>query len=391
MSSKQIGSAELFPTDAPIPSKAMIGRVDDVDRLAGQLVGGGNVVLAGARRTGKTSACEAALEVCRAEGCHTASIDLFRTASAAELAEELTLALLVNRSPLRRAVEEARRAGRSLRDALTATATYRARADLGEDLELAFDLTLAREDPARALRTALELPQRLAAADDVRVVLLIDEFQEITSGLYGDPDVVTKQMRAIFQRSEGVSVLFAGSVAHVMRALFAPGDRALSQFGSSFELAAITAEEWRDGLRRRFRRGRRSISASALGRLVEAGEQHPRATMLIAQQTYQEALDMVESEIDDALVLSGLRRAMRADRLKHEQSLEVIRRTGRYAQVVARNVARGDQVYRGVESSVASRTLDRLRDGGVLDRGAGRGEWSVADPLLRRYLAALPG
>jgi AAA domain-containing protein len=391
MSSKQVGSAELFPTDTPLPSKAMIGRSDDVDRLAAQLIGGGNVVVAGARRTGKTSTCEAALEVCRAETCHTASVDLFRTASAAELAEELTLALLVNRSPLRRAVDEARRAGRSLREALTATATYRARADLGEDLELAFDLTLAREDPGRALRTALELPQRLARADGVRVVLLIDEFQEITSGIYGNPDVVTRQMRAIFQRSPDVSVLFAGSVAHVIRELFAPGDRALSQFGSAFALGAITTEEWLGGLRRRFRRGRRTITDSALGRLVDAGEQHPRATMLIAQQTYQESLDAVESKIDDALVLTGLARAMRADRLKHEQSLELIRRTGRYAQVVARNVARGEQLYLGVESSAASRTLDRLRDGGILDRGTGRGEWSIADPLLRRYLAALAG
>jgi uncharacterized protein len=391
MSGKQLGSAELFPTDAPIPAKAMIGRADDVDRLAAQLIGGGNVVVAGARRTGKTSTCEAALEICRDEGCHTASVDLFRTANAAELAEELTLALLVNRSPLRRAVDEARRAGRSLREALTATATYRARADLGEDLELAFDLTLAREDPRRALRTALELPQRLATADGVRVVLLIDEFQEITSGLYGDSDVVTRQIRAILQRSPGVSVFFAGSVAHVMRELFAPGDRALSQFGSAFPLGAITVSEWREGLRRRFRRGGRSITASALGRLVEAGEQHPRATMLIAQQTFQESLDSVENEIDDALVLTGLARAMRADRLKHEQSLEVIRRTGRHAQMIARNVARGEQLYRGVESSAASRTLGRLRDGGILDRGTERGAWSIADPLLRRYLAALPG
>jgi hypothetical protein len=59
--------------------------------------------------------------------------------------------------------------------------------------------------------------------------------------------------------------------------------------------------------------------------------------------------------------------------------------------VIARNVARGEQLYRGVESSAASRTLHRLRDGGILDRGTERGAWSIADPLLRRYLAALPG
>src|SRR5688572_28508962 len=146
MSSKRTGSAELFPTDAPIPTSAMIGRADDVDRLAAQLIGGGNVVVAGARRTGKTTICEAALQLCRSEGCYTAVVDLFRAASAAVMADELSLALLANRSVLRRAVEEPRRAGRSLREALGVTATYRARADLGEHLEVAFDLGLARED-----------------------------------------------------------------------------------------------------------------------------------------------------------------------------------------------------------------------------------------------------
>ena len=59
-------------------------------------------------------------------------------------------------------------------------------------------------------------------------------------------------MRAIFQRSSQVTYLFTGSIEHVMRDLFAPGDRALSGFGSFYPLQPIAAEDWGEGLRERF-------------------------------------------------------------------------------------------------------------------------------------------
>ncbi len=40
----------------------MIGRAGDVERIAVSLLGGGNVVLAGPRRIGKTTVADAALE-----------------------------------------------------------------------------------------------------------------------------------------------------------------------------------------------------------------------------------------------------------------------------------------------------------------------------------------
>src|SRR3954452_11382265 len=115
MSKKRPGSAELFPTDEPIPAAAMIGRDDDVDTIARGLLGGANLIVAGPRRTGKTSVCDAALAVCASEGCYTASIDLFRLADARDLAETLALRVLANRPALRRALgSAAARSGRVL-------------------------------------------------------------------------------------------------------------------------------------------------------------------------------------------------------------------------------------------------------------------------------------
>src|SRR3954452_25485931 len=197
MSDKRWGSAELFPTDLPISPEMMIGRADDVDQIAQALIGGGHIAVAGPRRTVKTSVCDAAVAACAAAGCYTAAVDLFHPADAAELAEGLPLRVLATRPALARAIHAAEGAPARLRDALSVAATYRARADLGEDLEITFSPRLAQADPARALRTALELLERIAAADERRLVLFLDESQETAGGLFGSPAVATRQLRAI--------------------------------------------------------------------------------------------------------------------------------------------------------------------------------------------------
>src|SRR5207245_5878980 len=63
-----------------------------------------------------------------------------------------------------------------------------------------------------------------------------------------------------------VTVLFAGSIEHVMRDLFGPAERALSQFGSFYELPTIAAEDWAIGIPARLKLDRCAIDEDALER-----------------------------------------------------------------------------------------------------------------------------
>jgi DNA-binding transcriptional ArsR family regulator len=171
-----------------------------------------------------------------------------------------------------------------------------------------------------------------------------------------------------------------------MRNLFAPGERALSQFGSFHELTAITSEEWGEGIGERLARDQTSITSDALSRLVELGERHPRTTMLIAQQAHAQAIEELFREIDHAAVVAALDRAMASEQLRHQQQLERIRAAGRFAERMAIRVAADAELYRNLKPQQASRALNALRDIGVVER-ARQGRWYVIDPLLRRYLA----
>src|SRR3954452_24293266 len=87
-------SGHLFPTDSPIPASQMIGRTSDVRELSLALQSATNCVVAGPRRTGKTSVCDAALLQAARKKFYVASVDLFRAADAAELAEALVREVL---------------------------------------------------------------------------------------------------------------------------------------------------------------------------------------------------------------------------------------------------------------------------------------------------------
>jgi hypothetical protein len=382
-------SGDLFPTDKPVEPGRLIGREDDVRDLAASLVNGTDVVITGPRRTGKTSVCDAALDRARKRGCYTVAIDLFEVADAAELAEAIVSKTVANRGKLQRFVHVARQKGRDALGAAGMRTVLAAQGELGEDIEIAFTPNLAARAPDRYLDFALRLPDRVAEADGKRLVFFFDEFQEIAASRrpYGDTDALTRRMRAIFQRSKHVSFLFAGSLEHLMRDLFAPEDRALSQFGGFRELTSIEPEEWKLGLRERFGEDDCSIDDVAVRRLVELGSGHPRATMLIAQQAHVAAVLLDAHEIDASLVETGHEQAVRSDRLKHQQTVQQIRAMHKHALRIARRVARAEPLYRDLEAKAASRATTTLRNAGLIER-AGRG-WDIIDPLLRRYLADL--
>jgi hypothetical protein len=386
-SAQRIASGELFPTDSPIPASQLIGRRDDVDEIVAALANGTNLILAGPRRTGKTSVGDAALTRLAASGTYVASIDLFDLADASEFAEALAAAVLANRPAVKQLLPRARSLGRHALSAAQGALVMKLQSQLGDGVELALTPGAAAENPQRALAAALELADRVAAADDKRFVLFLDEFQEIASDRhpYGDPDALTKRMRSIFQRSTQVSVLFAGSLEHVMRDLFAPQARAFSGFGSFHRLRPIAAEDWAHGLRERYETDGCEITTAAVEKIAERGEMHPRVTMLVAQQTHLLSVLLETQEIDVPLVEQGYERAYQGDRALLDQLIDQLRSTHRQALKLARRVGAGQTLAQGMNRTEADRALKKLTEAGFIEHMA-RGEYELVNPLLRRRL-----
>jgi len=368
----------------------MIGRAADVREVAVTLENSGNLVVAGPRRTGKTSVCDAAVAHARAAGLYVVSVDLFRLADAAEFAAALATSALSNRSAVHQVVRKARQFGRQALSAAQGAVAVKLSSELGEAVQFALTPGLASESPQRALTAALELPERVAEADDTRCVVFIDEFQEIANERhpYGDPDALTKQMRAIFQRSTRCSYVFAGSIEHIMRDLFAPADRAFSGFGSFYRLRPITPDDWAEGLRERFAADGCAIDDAALDQLIELGELHPRVTMLIAQKAHFLSVLLGTQEVTRDLVRQAYDSAYHGDVAMLDQTVERIRSVHKHGLRIARRVGAGQTLTSGMHAGDANRALKKLLEAGVIER-AGHGDYRIFDPLLRRHLVEL--
>jgi hypothetical protein len=320
------------------------------------------------------------------------AVDLFDLAGPAALAEALAVATISNRSAVRRTLPKARSLSRHAVQLASGAVSARLKADLGTDIEIALLPDLAQRDPERYLAYALRLPEKVAEVDGVEVVVFIDEFQELAAGdhRFGDPDLRTKQLRSVLQDSPHVTCIFAGSIEHLMRDLFAPRHRALHNFGGFQHLGPISVDDWRAGLTERFAEDGCHIAPEILDVLIdEYGRSHARSTMLVAQQTHIAAVAAGVRTITLALVLEGLQNAMSADSAHHQAAVDRIRSLGKHAFATALRVARHEAPYGGVtDPKTVTRAMHALRDIGYIDEPAERaGPWRFADPLLGRYLA----
>jgi hypothetical protein len=384
---------DLFPTDQPVPER-MIGRSAEVAELVVALGQGLNQVMGGPRRNGKTTVCEAVIDALGSEGHYTVEVDLFKLSGLSKLAIAIVSGLVANRSGphrgARRMVNMVERAA----GIAAAVATAKLKTVWGPDVEIAFDPLLADRDPRGAFEKALTLMQSVAEKDGHGVVLFMDEFQELASPkeIFGDPYQTTQLMRGILQRSPGVTSLFAGSVAHLMRDLFDDEKRAFYKFGAWRELRPIAAQDWFEGLSARFEEGRHPITEAAARALIAQSEGHTRTTMLLAQQAFLAAVVAGDRAVTNEHAAVAFEMAMRADALALAKDVERLRDLNRHALDICRAIARGQPPYKRGPSYSVGRTIEALdRAGYIEQRGTpGRGGWEVTEPLLRRFLADLP-
>jgi len=389
--------AETFPTEGPLPAADLIGRREDVEAIAAKMGAGANTVLAAPRRTGKTSVCDAALQQLeRQDEFYVVKVDLFKVDGIGALADKLITATLSNRPAWRQALARTGQAGRTLYDSIGVTIGIKLLG--GPELE-GVDLNVLPKlpnNPVAHLDYALELPQRIAAADEKRLVLLIDEFQDVhrigEAWKLGWAEALKRKMRAVFQYSPDVSFLFAGSLEHMMRHLFGSPDEPFFQLGLFHQLQPITAEEWREGLTAKFAKDQTTISAQALDLVIEKGEGHPRATMLIAQQAHLGAIVAGSRHVDANVATLAYETALRMEASKHEAYIERARSVGKAASnrttvslLVA--VADGARPYAGdrARSTQITRQLGALRNIGLIERD-NASRWHIIDPLFAEYL-----
>ena len=144
----------------------------------------------------------------------------------------------------------------------------------------------------------LDLPHQIAKKRRKKIVVCIDEFQQI--GEFADTEQFQKILRSHWQEHSDVAYILYGSKKHMMLNIFGEYDSPFYKFGDLMFLPKISRENWIEYIKERFTETKKSISADAAGHLADLVENHSYYVQQLAQYAWLRTGKVCTKEIVDA-------------------------------------------------------------------------------------------
>lgn len=204
-------------------------RKEETNRLKMNFLYGVNTILISPRRMGKTSLVEKVCSLVESDTLKIAKIDAFGCRSENDFINAF------------------------------ATAVVRATSSKWEEwMEMNFSIALEYNRANTVTEDILQLPETIAKQKRIKIVICIDEFQQIADF----PDSITfqKKLRSVWQLQSNVSYCLYGSKKHMMEKMFQSQSHPFYRFGDLFYLDKISETDWVEYICERFRVTGKEIS-----------------------------------------------------------------------------------------------------------------------------------
>ena len=223
------------------------------------------VFLVSPRRHGKTCLLFNLIESLKAEKISTAYIDLNAHPDIRSLAGDYALqtckALETNRDKLMKL--------------LSGLKNYKPRFSVESDgtrISVELISTLQDKDALPALLESMQYAETLARRKRKKLVVIIDEFSELTKY---NGQTLEKALRSQIQKHQRIAYIFSGSEQSIMLAMLRDRKRAFYKLGRIMELGPIDRNTYTDFILQWLKKGRITASAQDLQLLFELGVDVP--------------------------------------------------------------------------------------------------------------------
>ena len=154
--------------------------------------------------------------------------------------------------------------------------------DATQSYELSFGVEL--RDAQLSVDEILDLPQQIAADIGKKIVVCIDEFQNINA--YYDSIAFQRKLRSHWQLHNKVCYCLYGSKRHLLTHIFSSYEMPFYRFGDILFLQKIGREDWVKFISERFKATGKQISESLCGEIADAMDNHPYYTQQLSQQVW---------------------------------------------------------------------------------------------------------
>jgi uncharacterized protein len=283
-----------------------VNREEELNRLASNLSSSINTILISPRRWGKSSLVNKAVAqlMSENESIKVCTLDLFNIRTEKEFYECLSREVLKSTATK---WEEWLTNGKNFLKNIVP------RLSVGPDPFQDFSVSLDVKPTSKNIEEILMLPERIAKAKKIRIIICIDEFQNLS--FYEKPLEFQKQLRASWQTQQHVCYCLFGSKRHMITDLFENKSMPFYKFGDLMFLEKIASEHWVPYIMRSFKKTGKSIERSAAEEIALSVQNHPYFVQQLAQKTWIMTTELANSNsVKEAL-----------DELLHENSILYLR------------------------------------------------------------------
>lgn len=336
-----------------------------------------NTVIISPRRWGKSSLVHRAADIAmRADkNIRICTIDLFNVKTEEQFYTVLARNLIQGTSSRwEEAVENAKKFFSRLVPKISVGAGP------GNEISIDFDWEEMKSNPDEIL----DLSERIAEAKGVKIVVCIDEFQNIAE--FEDPLFFQRRLRAHWQRHKKVSYCLYGSKRHMMMEVFTDSSMPFYKFGDIFFLNKIDTEHFIPFITERFSSTGKSITEDASRNIVSLADNHPYYVQQLSQLSWLRTSGQCDVETVVKAHLSLVEQLS----LLFSNLMETLtfQQTCYLHALIAgeKSITSAETMYRYHISSAtaASRSLKTLIKKDILDSTSG--EISFQDPIFEYWL-----
>ena len=224
-------------------------RKEETNRLKMNFLYGVNTILISPRRMGKTSLVEKVCSLVESDTLKIAKIDAFGCRSENDFINAFATAVVrATSSKWEEWMENAK----------TFLSRFIPKISIGQDPLTDFSIALEYNRANTVTEDILQLPETIAKQKGIKIVICIDEFQQIADF----PDSITfqKKLRSVWQLQSDVSYCLYGSKKHMMEKMFQSQSHPFYRFGDLFYLDKISETDWVEYICDRFRVTGKEIS-----------------------------------------------------------------------------------------------------------------------------------
>lgn len=265
-------------------------RVEETKRLKMNFEAGINSIIISPRRIGKTSLVKHVIEQVD-ENVKVVFMDIYRCRTEYDFYDVFASSII---SACSTKTEQALALAKEMILSINPKVT------LGWGGDKTVTLSLGINKKSNSPEEILSLPERISQKIGKRIVVCIDEFQQI--GEMPDSLDIQKRLRTVWQHQQNVSYCFFGSKRHLMMNIFQSRSMPFYHFGEMLFIERIPAEEWVPFIQERFVSGRKTISAAYALKICEAVENYSAYVQQLAWNVYAST----DSDVDEKAFVNGL-------------------------------------------------------------------------------------